>query len=70
MDLVEEELIEEIEQVDEGWWSGVGGNGAKSGLFPGVSGSQIFSGCSNASPTSQLRRINRTSGRTGAGART
>ncbi|KAI0351295.1 hypothetical protein OH77DRAFT_1429821 [Trametes cingulata] len=34
MDLVEGELIEEIEQLDEGWWSGVGGGGTKQGLFP------------------------------------
>jgi len=32
--LVEGELIEEIEKVDENWWSGVGDNGAKRGLFP------------------------------------
>ncbi|KAI0348788.1 hypothetical protein OH77DRAFT_1371773, partial [Trametes cingulata] len=31
MDLVEGELIEEIEQLDEGWWSGVGGGGTKQG---------------------------------------
>ena len=37
MDLVEGELIEQIEQLDEGWWSGVGANGAKQGLFPGTS---------------------------------
>ena len=37
MALVEGELIEQIEQVDEGWWSGVGQGGAKSGLFPGAS---------------------------------
>ena len=36
MNLVEGELIEEIEKF-EGWWSGVGDNGAKSGLFPGGS---------------------------------
>lgn len=35
MNLVEGELIEQIEQIDEGWWSGVGEGGAKSGLFPG-----------------------------------
>lgn len=35
MNLVEGELIEEIEQVDEGWWAGVGDGGAKRGLFPG-----------------------------------
>ena len=41
MDLVEEELIEEIEQLDEGWWSGVGSNGEKTGLFPGGPGSAV-----------------------------
>lgn len=35
MNLLEGELIEQIEQVDEGWWSGVGQGGDKSGLFPG-----------------------------------
>lgn len=34
MHLLEGELIENIEQVDEGWWAGVG-PGGKSGLFPG-----------------------------------
>ena len=34
MDLTEGELIEQIEQLDEGWWSGVGANGTKQGLFP------------------------------------
>jgi len=42
MHLVEEELIEEIEQLDEGWWSGVGSGGAKSGLFPGGFGSDVL----------------------------
>ena len=37
MSLVEGEVIEQIEQLDEGWWSGVGANGTKSGLFPGMS---------------------------------
>ena len=41
MNLVEDELIEEIEQLDEGWWSGVGSDGAKSGLFPGGSGNEF-----------------------------
>ena len=36
MDLVEGELIEQIEQLDEGWWSGVGAGGSKQGLFPGA----------------------------------
>lgn len=35
MNLTEGELIEQIEQLDEGWWSGVGDGGAKQGLFPG-----------------------------------
>ena len=55
MDLVEEELIEEIEQLDEGWWSGVGSSGAKSGLFPGESRSDILNGWFHIFPTSQLR---------------
>ena len=37
MELTEGELIEQIEQLDEGWWSGVGANGTKQGLFPGTS---------------------------------
>lgn len=36
MELIEGELIEQIEQLDEGWWSGVGANGTKQGLFPGM----------------------------------
>ena len=36
MNLVEGELIEQIEQLDEGWWSGVGAGGTKQGLFPGT----------------------------------
>ena len=63
MDLVEEELNEEIEQLDEGWWSGVGSSGAKSGLFPGESGNEVLSGRFHAFPTSQLRRANRANGR-------
>ena len=35
MNLIEGELIEQIEQIDEGWWSGVGQGGEKTGLFPG-----------------------------------
>lgn len=35
MNLIEGEIIEQIEQLDEGWWSGVGADGTKSGLFPG-----------------------------------
>ncbi|OCB86325.1 hypothetical protein A7U60_g6639 [Sanghuangporus baumii] len=34
MSLTEGETIEQIEQIDEGWWSGIGAHGAKSGLFP------------------------------------
>lgn len=34
MSLVEGELIEQIEEIDEGWWQGVGEGGAKHGLFP------------------------------------
>lgn len=34
MSLVEGEVIEQIEEVGEGWWSGVGQGGAKTGLFP------------------------------------
>ncbi|KAI1787010.1 hypothetical protein LXA43DRAFT_1085152 [Ganoderma leucocontextum] len=34
MDLIEGELIEQIEELDEGWWSGVGAHGTKQGLFP------------------------------------
>ena len=45
MDLAEGELIEEVEQLDEGWWSGVGNNGAKNGLFPGGSGSRFSPVC-------------------------
>lgn len=37
MKLVEGEILTEIEMVDEGWWSAVGDNGAKRGLFPGES---------------------------------
>jgi len=62
MDLVEDELIEEIEQLDEGWWSGVGRDGAKSGLFPGGPGSEVLNDWFNVFPTSQLRRANRASG--------
>ena len=35
MNLTEGEVIEQIEQLDDGWWSGVGAGGSKSGLFPG-----------------------------------
>ena len=33
MELVEGEIVEQIEMVDEGWWSAVGADG-RSGLFP------------------------------------
>jgi len=32
--LLEGEIIEDIEPLDEGWWSGTG-PGGRSGLFPG-----------------------------------
>jgi hypothetical protein len=35
MNLIEGEIIEQIEQPDEDWWSGVGEGGTKMGLFPG-----------------------------------
>ena len=38
MALTEGETIEQIEQIDEGWWSGVGAGG-KTGLFPGKTSS-------------------------------
>jgi drebrin-like protein len=34
MPLLEGEIIEDVEQIDEGWWAGTG-PGGKSGLFPG-----------------------------------
>jgi len=33
MPLTEGELIEQIEELDEGWWAGVG-PGGKQGMFP------------------------------------
>ena len=42
MSLVEGELIEQIEEIDEGWWQGVGQGGAKSGLFPGTCYAQSY----------------------------
>lgn len=33
MNLVEGEYIEQVEEVDEGWWTGIG-PGGKTGLFP------------------------------------
>ncbi|KAI7867569.1 hypothetical protein BDF14DRAFT_1995830 [Spinellus fusiger] len=34
MSLIEGEVITNIDQVDDGWWFGVGENGDKQGLFP------------------------------------
>lgn len=34
MNLIEGEILEQIEQIDEGWWQAVGDNGTKAGLFP------------------------------------
>ena len=34
MALVEGEVIQHVEQLDEGWWSGVSQDGTRSGLFP------------------------------------
>lgn len=45
MALTEGELIEEIEQLDEGWWSGIGEGGAKSGLFPGSQSAENSTWC-------------------------
>jgi hypothetical protein len=36
MSLVEGEVIEQVEQIDEGWWTAVGAGGSKQGLFPYV----------------------------------
>jgi drebrin-like protein len=36
MNLAEGEIIEQIEEIDEGWWSGIGSGGTKTGLFPGI----------------------------------
>lgn len=33
LDLAEGEIVEDVEQIDEGWWSG--SLNGKSGLFPG-----------------------------------
>lgn len=33
--LVEGEMVEDIEQLDENWWTGTG-PGGQSGLFPGM----------------------------------
>jgi hypothetical protein len=35
MTLVEGEVIQQIDQVDEGWWFGISEDGKKQGLFPG-----------------------------------
>ena len=58
MHLVEGELIEEVEKLDEGWWSGVGDNGAKRGLFPGESERGVRCDWFNVFPTSKLRGRN------------
>ena len=42
MNLTEGEVIEQIGEIDEGWWSGVGQGGAKTGLFPGMYPDSIF----------------------------
>ena len=62
MHLLEGELIEEIEKLDEGWWTGVGDNGTKQGLFPGEPGKWHFDAGFNILPTSQLCGRNSTSG--------
>jgi drebrin-like protein len=36
MDLVEGEILDQVERIDEGWWTAVGAGGAKQGLFPYV----------------------------------
>ena len=36
MSLIEGEILEDIVQADENWWSGTG-SGGRSGLFPGLS---------------------------------
>lgn len=41
MHLIEGEYIEQIEEVGEGWWSGVGADG-KTGLFPGSLKTFVF----------------------------
>ena len=33
MNLLEGDIITDVEEIDEGWWSGVG-PGGKTGLFP------------------------------------
>lgn len=35
MSLIEGEILEDIVQADENWWSGTG-SGGRSGLFPGL----------------------------------
>jgi len=44
MNLVEGEFITDIEEVDEGWWTGVG-SGGKTGLFPCTLFVSVFSVC-------------------------
>ena len=41
MNLVEGEFITDIEEIDEGWWTGVG-SGGKTGLFPCKSPISVF----------------------------
>ena len=41
MSLIEGEILEDIDQSDENWWSG-SGPGGKSGLFPGLSSFSCF----------------------------
>jgi hypothetical protein len=41
MNLVEGEFITDVEEVDEGWWTGIG-SGGKTGLFPCKSCVSVF----------------------------
>lgn len=34
MDLVEGEILEQVDQTDEGWWFAISADGTKQGLFP------------------------------------
>ena len=56
MDLTEGELIEQIEQLDEGWWSGVGANGTKQGLFPANYVEIVEAAAEVAAPPPAVRR--------------
>jgi len=53
MALVEGETIEQIEQIDEGWWSGVGAGGTKSGLFP-ANYVEVMEGSGDAAETAPI----------------